>query len=370
MKVVVVGAGNIGLAITAYLANKQYDVTLFTQKEINKLKLNDVDAKKISVVKNYKVTSNPLESLQTADVIFCTYPAFLRKKFVEQYGSVIKKRCFLGFVPGYGGIEYNCTKLIQNGITIFGLQRVPYVARAYKEDESYIAGILSKKNNLYVAAIPYVQTATITKIIEDLLDIPCKSLKEYLAITLAPSNPLLHITGLYGAFHNWKAGQNYTGSHNFYEVWNDETSEILFKYDSELQKVCNQLDMFNLQEVVPLPIYYESDSPRKMTKKLKSIKAFEAVKLPLQKTAIGYVPDLNSRMFVEDYPFGVCVIKDFAIMTNTSTPIVDLMLEFCERMTGVKYFNNDNSYTNNIGATGIPGIAGINSQLKLNSFYH
>lgn len=370
MNVVVVGAGNMGLAITAYLASKGYDVTLFTKKTIEELKLNDIETGKISIVNNYKVTADPLESLKIADIILCTYPAFLRKKFVKQYGHILKKGCSLGFVPGYGGIEYSCTKLIQNGIKIFGLQRVPYVARAHVENQIYIAGILSKKSKLYVAAIPYSETTLITKTIENLLDIPCTSLKEYLAITLAPSNPLLHITGLYGAFHNWKAGQNYTGSHNFYEVWNDETSEILFKYDSELQKVCNQLDMFNLQEVVPLPIYYESDSPRKMTKKLKSIKAFEAVKLPLQKTAIGYVPDLNSRMFVEDYPFGVCVIKDFAIMTNTSTPIVDLMLEFCERMTGVKYFNNDNSYTNNIGATGIPGIAGINNQLKLNSFYH
>ena len=370
MKITVVGAGNIGLAIAAYLTQKKYDVTIFSSRIIKELNLYNADCNSIESVKNYKLSENPKVALGEADIILCTYPAFLRKKFIEKYGCELKNDCFLGFIPGYGGAEYFCMRLIKRGITIFGLQRVPYVARTQSCNYIYTAGILSKKKCIYAAAIPYKKTGEVVSIMEEILDIECLPLKEYLAITLAPSNPLLHITGLYGAFYNLTFNHPYTGCKGFYEEWNDETSRLLFEYDAELQAICNNLTSFNLQEVVSLPIYYEADTPEKMTKKLKSIKAFEAVKLPLKETENGLVPDLSSRMFVEDFPFGVCIIKDFAKMTNTQTPVVDKMLDFYYRISGIKYFNEDSSYTEAIKSTGVPGINSICNQNDLEAFYH
>lgn len=370
MKISIVGAGNMGLALIAYLSNKSYDVTLFTNRKVECLSLYDAENEITTPVSSFKVSGDPYTTLYQADIILCTYPAFLRKKFVEQYGRGLKKGCCLGFVPGYGGIEYACKPLIDRGVTIFGLQRVPYVARAQTDGTAYIAGILSKKTQLYTAAIPYSNTSAIADTLEQLLDIPCTALKEYLAITLAPSNPLLHITGLYGAFHGLKQGQAYTGSTGFYTEWNDETSKILFQYDAELQEICRKMTGFDLSEVVPLPIYYESETPAKMTQKLKRIKAFEAVKVPLKQTEDGLIPDLSSRMFVEDFPFGVCVIKDFANMTHTDTPIVDMMLDFYHQLSGITYINPDGSYSEEMKATGIPSLFGFSSPQSLSEFYH
>lgn len=370
MIIAIVGAGNMGLALTAYLSTKNCDVTLFTNRKVEELSLYDAEGEITTKVSSFKLSNDPCETLEQADIILCTYPAFLRKQFVRQYGSRFKKGCFLGFVPGYGGIEYACKPLIDRGVTVFGLQRVPYVARAQANGTSYTAGILSKKSQLYAAAIPYSNTPSIAKTIEQLLDIPCIALKEYLAITLAPSNPLLHITGLYGAFHDLKAGQVYKGSSGFYEEWNDETSKILFQYDAELQNICHKMADFDLSEVVPLSIYYESNTPEKMTQKLKSIKAFEAVKLPLKQTVDGMIPDLSSRMFVEDFPFGVCVIKDFANMTHTETPIVDKMLDFYYRLSGISYIDSRGCYSEEMKTTGIPSLYGFADLKSINEFYH
>jgi len=371
MNVTIVGAGNMGLAMTAYMAvNQKANITLFTRKTIDSLRLEIVEQNLAVQTNRFLTTEDPDAAFSKADMIFVTYPAFLRKSFIEMYQEYIKEGAFLGFVPGYGGAEYSCTNLVRRGINIFGFQRVPYVARTREDGAGRIAGILSSKKELYVGAIPCAKTDAAAKMIEHLLDIPVHSLGEYLSITLAPSNPLLHITGLYNVFKNYAEGEYYSYPLKFYEEWNDDTSEMLFQYDAELQEICRRLEPLDMSEVVPLPVYYESPTPEMMTRKLKSIESFKAVMVPLKAAERGYVPDLSSRMFVEDYPFGVCVIKDFALMLGVNTPTVDRLLEFYERISGHRYFNKDGSYTNEIEHTGIPGINGIHNKDDVIAFYH
>lgn len=374
MKVTVVGAGNMGLAMTGYMAaHNKASVTLFTGKNVlekGDLRVNDVERAENSRTNNFICTNDPQVAISEADIIFVTYPAFLRKDFISRYGCYIQDRAFLGFVPGYGGAEYSCVELIDKGVNVFGFQRVPYVARASEDGTGKMAGILSRKNKLFIGAIPYAKTSEISLIVESLLDIPVQPLKEYLSITLAPSNPLLHITGLYNVFKNYEKEHMFERQLKFYEEWNDETSEMLFAYDNELQSICKALSPLDMSEVVPLPIYYESPTPEKMTQKLKSIESFKAVMVPLKKSNGGYVADLESRMFVEDYPFGVCVIKDFARMTGVATPTVDLLLDFYARLSGHRYFEADGSYAAEISSTGIPGNNGLNSTEDIIRFYY
>lgn len=371
MKVTIVGAGNMGLAMTAYMViNHKAEITLFTRKTIESLYLNTVEQERLEQADGFIVTSDPKTAFSSADIIFVTYPAFLRKKFIEQNQQYIKKDAYLGFVPGYGGAEYVCEEMLNRGVNVFGFQRVPYVARAGLDKRGITAAILSKKKELFVGAIPADKTDIITNIIEQLLDIPVKRLREYLSITLAPSNPLLHIAGLYNVFKDYKKGRQYSGPMKFYEEWNDDTSRLLFKYDEELQEICRHLDPLDMSEVVPLPVYYESSTPEAMTRKLKSIESFKKVMVPLRKGEEGFSPDLSSRMFVEDYPFGVCIIKDFALLLGVKTPIVDELLDFYEKLSGHKYFNRDGSYTDEIKDTGIPRINGLNDKEELIAFYH
>lgn len=93
--------------------------------------------------------------------------------------------------------------------------------------------------------------------------------------------------------------------------------------------------------MVSLREYYESPTPEAMTRKLKSIRAFEAVKVPLSPTEDGtFLPNWNDRMFTEDYPFGVAIIKDIASMVGVQTPTIDTLLDFYRAQTGTSYLNS------------------------------
>lgn len=374
MNVTIVGAGNMGLAMTAYLAaNHKANVTLFTEKNVlekGSLHLHDVENAIEKDTADFTCSADPAVALAQADITFVTYPAFLRKPFIEKYQSYFRAGALVGFIPGYGGAEYACVELVRHGVTVFGFQRTPYVARKSETEHGVIAGILSRKKELFVGTIPSSETERASAIIESLLDIPVRRVREYLSVTLTPTNPLLHISGLYNAFKDYVPGKFYPAQLKFYEEWNDATSELLFAYNEELQQICRAMQPLDLSEVVSLPIYYESPTPPDMTRKLKSIESFKAVLVPMKQEAEGFVPDLGSRMFVEDYPFGVCIIKDFARITGVETPMVDMLLDFYEKLSGHKYFNADGTYTDEIRATGVPGIYGLNTKEDIIAFYH
>lgn len=374
MNITIVGAGNMGLCLLGYLASRGHNVVLYSssKKLFNKsLVLKNHETKEEYTINNYLVTSSVEVAFQCCDFVFCTYPAFLRKEFIQKIEDVINPRSILCFVPGYGGAEYFCKRLLQRGVKICGLQRVPYVARYEIENNRICANILSIKKQLFVAAIPKDTTHHDAKVLESLLQIPTVPLREYLAVTMAPSNPLLHISGLYGVFCNSSRETIFHKELNFYEEWSDKTSLLLFDYDNELQNICKSMSpLFDLEEVVPLPIYYESPTPQEMTIKLKSIEAFKVVKVPLKKVGNNeFKVDTQSRMFVEDFPYGVCMFKAFAQLSGVETPIIDRLLEFYARLSGKRYFSMDGSFDQDIIETGIPQIFGINNLKDLYDFY-
>lgn len=367
MKICVVGAGNIGLVLASVVsARKKADVVIFsnTPFDAESIILDDREANSRYQGLGIKATSNPIDAFSGAEYVFCTYPAFLRKQFIDEYGFAIESKSKLGFVPGYGGIEYSCASLLKRGVVVFGFQRVPFVAR---QESKRIASLISRKQTLFLASIPKDNLKKICVDIEHLLGIPTKALNQYLAVTLVPSNPLLHLTGLYNVFKNYHKGDVFDHQLMFYEEWNDEASQMLLDYDNELQRICKAMPI-DLSEIVPLTTYYESETPEKMTKKLKSIKAFEVVKVPLIKSEKGYVPDFSSRMFVEDYPFGIALIKDFAIKTGVKTPVVDKLLDFYSQMTGIVYFSG-NKPGKDLVKTGVPSNAGLNTLAEIVEFY-
>ena len=206
MKITVIGGGNIGLALASEVSLRtNHDVCLYTSEwfDVEQMVFQDVEKGKEYSDLRFRVFTNLEEAIKDADYVFCTYPSFLRQKFIEEARIIIPRDCRLGFVPGYGGAEYCCSELIKEGVTVFGFQRVPYVAR---QSEKRVSSVMSRKTNLYIASIPKAYAKEICEDIQDMLGIPSTPLSEYLTVTLVPSNPLIHLTGLYHVFKNYKEG--------------------------------------------------------------------------------------------------------------------------------------------------------------------
>lgn len=58
--------------------------------------------------------------------------------------------------------------------------------------------------------------------------------------------------------------------------------------------------------------YYKSTDAALLTRKIKSIPAFQTITSPMKQVEGGWVADFGSRYFSEDFPYGLRWIKQLA----------------------------------------------------------
>lgn len=369
--VTIVGGGNVGMCLLGDISrNKTYSVTLCTSRPSEFIVPIDIfDAEKDLLYRSgtYRVTDDTLDAVSRADIILCTLPAFLREEFVHKVEDVLKEGSSLWFIPAYGGAELFCGKLINRGVSICGLQKVPYVARTIRYGVE--AGMLSRKKELFVGSIPNKFSEKYSATLKDMLGIKSTPLPNFLSATLLPGNPLLHTSGSYLYLKDYVPGKTYDHQIMYYEEWTDEFSKLLFKMSDEMIEMCSALPI-DMSYVKGISEYYESKSPEDFTLKAHSIPSFKELKLPMK--VLGdetYIPDFDSRYFKEDFPFGLAIIKGLSKITGTKTEAIDSVLDWYSKISGETYFNEDGSLGPSYSSTAIPQRFCINTKEKLISFY-
>lgn len=344
MKITIIGGGNIGTLMAAEAAAKGHEVTMFTSRP------GDWN-KEIQIYNNAEellrtgflsgITDSLEEALEAADYVLVTLPAQLFSVFADKMLPLVNKGQKIGIIPGSGGAEFAFRHLIEKGCVLFGLQRVHSIARLRQYGKSVYE--LGRKPEMHIGAIPASDTADICRVMEEIFDMPCRALGNYLSVTLTPSNPILHTTRLYSMFKDYKTGDAYPEQILFYEEWTAGASEMLLACDAELQKLCRAIPL-DLSSVVSLADYYESRTADAMTEKIRGIKAFKGLVSPMKKVNDAWIPDWNSRYFTADFPFGLKIMKDIAGIFHVETPNIDMVWDWYEDAAmedGTEVFNVD-----------------------------
>lgn len=329
MNITIVGAGNVGTQFAVRCAYKGHRVIVFTSKpeQINKrLSIVDELGKEILTGEIVIATKDEKTAFEDADVIFVTVPAFCMDDIPHKVIKFIKAGVKIGLIPGNGGGECAFKQCIDLGAVVFGLQRVPSVARLIEYGKTVRA--TGDKKELFVAALPKVYAGECAELIEGIFDIPCHVIPDYLNLTLTPSNPILHTVRLRNLFKDYTTGITYKRVPLFYEEWNDETSELLLKCDDELQDICHSLTDFDLRFVTSLRTHYESFTVKDMTLKISGIKGFKGLKSPVVLIEGGYIPDFESRYFRADFSYGLALFCQVAEFAGVETPNMKETLEW------------------------------------------
>ena len=171
MKITIVGGGNIGTQFAVHCSQKN-DVTIFTSRpeEISTtIKIIDENDNLVLEGKNIKSTNDLDEAFSDCDMILVTYPAFSINEIAKKILPYAKKNLLIGIIPGTGGGECAFKESIDKGAIVFGLQRVPSVARLVEKGKCVRA--IGYRDKLYVASLPNSESGNIAKIIETILNI-------------------------------------------------------------------------------------------------------------------------------------------------------------------------------------------------------
>lgn len=343
MNITIVGCGNIGTQFAVHCAAKKHNVTVFCSKPDKIQKTMCIVDENANIKLSGEIataTDSAEKAFVDADLIFVTVPAFAMKKYADVMLPYLKNDTIICLIPGTGGSEFAFKKALEKGNTIFGLQRVPSVARLVEYGNTVCA--TGYRNQLFGASLPNHCGKYVAQIISDIFDIPCTVVPNYLNVTLTPSNPILHTTRLRSLFSDYKEGVFYDSGPFFYEDWDDKTSDLLLKCDTEVQNICRYLKDYDLSYVKSLLVHYESEKSQQLTQKIRSIPSFKGLKSPCLKTENGYIPDFSSRYFTADFSYGLSILVQISKLLGLECPYMQETLSWYHNLV-----KNENEFSLN-----------------------
>ena len=427
MNITVVGGGNIGTQFAVHSAEKGHAVTVFTScpdQFSDHLSIVDKSGAVIHEGEIVLATNDPNKAFRYADMIMITMPPTMMIPLAQIIYEHTDERVMIGFVPGNGGFELAFRDCIDRGNVFFGIDRVPAIARLTERGHTVCCS--GYKDELYVAALPSAHTEACAALIESIYDIPCVRLPGFMALTLTPSNPILHTARLKTIFADYGQGVTYDSLPLFYEDWDDASSELLLACDDEIQEICMALPDFGLEYVVSEREFYSADTVEEMTHAIRHEESLRGLATPsifaddcaargrglsglrtgrkqrrkrierhfqrrsewrerLEERIRRYseategmscserkgylagkirkkrerspgtpalIPDLHSRYFTADFPYGLTVIKQIGDIAGVSMPNIDGLLDWYDGIALV----NDRIYLSDYGITGLQDL--------------
>lgn len=334
-KIAVIGGGNIGTQFACVCAAKGHQVNVYSSKpEAYSGTLTIVDESGSVVCEGIvsKITADLGKAVSDCDIVFITLPSFMFEELAKKLLPYASRKMKIGVIPGTGGAEFAFRECVQAGATLFGLQRVPCVARLREYGRTVC--VEGKRDKLHLAAIPKEESSEMALLMSELFDMPCEILDNYLCVTMTPSNPILHTTRLCSMFSDYANGVVYERNPLFYGEWTDAASELLLACDEEHQKMLAKLVDLDLTGVRSLREHYESQTTQQLTNKLQSIKSLHNLSSPMVRVETGWIPDFSSRYFTADFPYGLAIIEQIAQIVGIDTPNIRMTMDWYRRVTG------------------------------------
>lgn len=313
MNIAIAGGGSIGTQFAVLCAEKKHTVMIYTSHPTSfstKLCTFNENNKITHIGEIQSATNNAAEAFSRADWIFVTVPQSRLAETANIIFPYVKPGLKIGLIPGTGGGECFFRQCAERGAVIYGVQKAPSNAKILDHGRSVMTGKYIDK--LHAAALDPKHTEDCADVVSYLTGVPYVTVPNYLNITLAPSDAVLHACRLYTLFKDYNGTDTYDNIPLFYEDWDDRSSELVLKCDEELSRIRSALDMFDLSFVRSLKEQYECETAAELTGKIRSIELYKGVTAPMVKSGDKYIPELDSGYFTSDIPYGLSVFVQIA----------------------------------------------------------
>ncbi len=324
MRIVVCGGGGLGHTCAAVLSNcSDVVVDMLTsrpEKWNHQYKVNMPDGTGI-IGKLGVITNNPAEVIPDADWVFLCLPSFLVEETILRIKPFLDNKTVVGAVVGYSGFFIHCHKYLPEKTRLFSFQRVPYISRVVSYGEE--ANLLGFRDKLFMAVENMEDREEFRAQVQSLFHEETELVGSFYEVTLSNSNPILHTGRLYTMWKDWD-GKPFDRCSLFYKEWTVEASQLEIEMDREFFALLKKLNV-DTKHIATLLNHYESTDADGMTKKLRSIPSLSTIKSPMIETGDGWMPDINSRYFTEDFPYGLRHIHDLCKKNGIDSPHIDMV---------------------------------------------
>ncbi len=325
------GGGNLGHVVGGYLAAKpNTKVSLLTGHPRLWAKQLIITLPDSSYITGNltNISDNPEDSIPYSDIVIICLPGMYIREEIQKIKPYLRPNTIVGSIVSSTGFFFQAHDIIPRQ-PIFGFQRVPFISRI--EEYGHKANLLGTKTSLKVVIENFNDVETLRSLLSDLFSVPVELLDNYLEVSLSNSNPLLHTSRLYSMWSNWHDGVYYPRQSLFYEEWTPEAAQLYIDMDNEFQHLLDELGV-RKGAIPPVLNYYESHDAISLCNKISSIKAFKGIKSPMIHTEKGWIPDVNSRYFKEDFGYGLRFIHSLALKNHIDAMFIKKVYAWGNKM--------------------------------------
>lgn len=384
MCVCVVGGGNIAGATAGWLSRpgKNLCVHVLTRQPerwIPNLRVSTNPLCHWGSMKTYEanirlITSDAEAAVSRADLVIIAAPAHAHLELLQKVAPYLKAGCVLGTAFGQGGFDWAVQKALgtaQSKLSaVFGLQHVPWLA--YWEEYGKATQIAGPKKFLCAAVSPPCARNMVQLLVQLCFDQPCRLLPNFLCLTLTPSNQIIHPARYYSMFKDWDGVRVYREdeiSWGLYTEFDAEAAKYLELLDAELQAIkgaivskCPDLDLrtvMPLQERIILQYGENVKDRTNLQTVISSNMGYATCRTPTTAVPGGFQPNTKGRLFWEDIPSGLCVLRGIAELVDVPTPTIDMMIEWHQKFMNIEFLKNGKLNPETIHLTTAPARSGI-----------
>ena len=274
------------------------------------------------------VATDDVGMAAVADLAFIALPQFAVREAVGRLSRVLKRSATVVLVPAPAMSVDVMRQLAAVGVNVVGFQRVPYISRIAEYGSR--VRISSDRRVHRVAFSALSQVDVLKEEFSRWFGGTVELLSSFLTFVFNNSNPLLHPSRMAVLFRNWRE-RVYPVNPPFYAEWTDESSDLYIAADREMLSVMRAVDQTGACEndYESVIAHYGVSSAAELTDKLRSIPSFKSILSPMKEVGNGWVPDFESRYFVEDVDIGLAAIVRYGGLAHVDTPILTGLLDAC-----------------------------------------
>lgn len=387
-KIVLLGGGNGAHVIAGLAAIEFFDVCVLTRKPLlwkSQLSIQLPDEKTVLKNDNPIFATDDPSVVSDADIIILCAPIHVYPYLLDKIKDHLptSRPIYVGTLFGQGGFHWMVDRHLNSphrreNVTAFAFQKIPWTCRTTIYGES--CRILGAKRKVRLAVSPKKNFQDISHLLAPILKVTIEE-TTMLSLVLTAANNVIHPGRYFGIFHQWDGTTPYNPAEIplLYEDMDEFSARTIEEIDRERYLVVETIrerypdSSDRLKDVKPLSeltIELYGDQVKDTTS-LQTIFATNAAyrwfKVPVMPLpdGTGVIPDHNSRLFHDDIPFGLCIIKDLAELLELPTPMIDKVISWHQRLMGKEYIVGGKLRGRNVSETPLPSQLGFDNMNNL-----
>lgn len=363
------GSNGTHMNAAIFGCNPKFEVKIFTRRpEIFGTEILGVRNKSPQtwLGKILLASADPKEACSDCSIFIISSPVNVQESLLRQMQPHLPHGAIVGSVFGQGNFELVAKYVLGDDIqvknlTIFSLFNIPYTCLTIEPGKKVM--LMAMKEYTRPCCTPKNRIQDVKILCEQLWEMPCKPLNNFLEIILTPGNQIIHpgrVMGVYGNNNIYLMDEQPL----FYESMDQTSADNIEKLSNEIQLIKHAIlarfPEICLDSVIPIGEricnqYGDSVLDKSSLRTIFATnKGYNNFKVPCKKVGDKFIVNVEARIFTEDIPFGLCILKDISEMLELEVPNITRAIEWHQKLMNKEFIIDGKINEAEIESTGVP----------------